>query len=62
MNLASEVTVQTLFNVWGLENTCDTPPQPLVRPYKKVYVSEGDILEALEKVCYVCDALKKNES
>ena len=26
MNLASQVTGQTLFYVWGLENHCDTPP------------------------------------
>ena len=58
MNLSSQVTVQTLFGVWGLDNTCDTPPQPLVRPYKKVDISEGDVLEALETICDVCGALK----
>ena len=58
MNLASQVTGQTLFDVWGLENPRDTPPQPLVRPYKKVDISKGAILEALETICDVFDALK----
>ena len=58
MNLASQVTGQTLFDVWGLENPRDMPPQPKVRPYKKVDLSEGSILEALDKICDVCDALK----
>ena len=31
MKSASQVTGQTLFDVWGLENPRDTPPQPLVR-------------------------------
>ena len=31
MNLSSQVTGQTLFDVWVLENPRDTPPQTLVR-------------------------------
>ena len=31
MNLASQVTGQTLFDVWGLGNPRDTPQLPLVR-------------------------------
>ena len=62
MNLASQVTGQNLFDIWGLENTCDTPPQPLVRPYKKFDISEGAILEALETICDVCDALKNTQN
>ena len=57
INLSYRVTGQTLFDVWGLDNPRDTPPQPIVRPYKKVDRSEGDILEALETMCDVCDAL-----
>ena len=34
------------------------PPQHLVRPYEKVDISEGDILEALEAICDVFYALK----
>ena len=58
MNLASQVTGQTLVDVWGLEHPRDTPPQPLVGPYKKIDISEGAVLEALETICDVCDALK----
>ena len=36
MDLSSQVTGQTLFDVWVLENPLDTPPQHLIRPYKKV--------------------------
>ena len=61
MNLASQVTGQTLFDVWGLGNHGDMHPQPLVRPYKKVDIPEGAILEALETVCDVCDALKTHK-
>ena len=59
MNLASQVTGQTLFDVWDLENPRDMPPQLLIRPYKKVDISEGAIFEALETICDVCDALIK---
>ena len=59
MNLYSQVTGQTLFNVWGLDNSLDTPPQPLIRPYKKVDRSEGAILEALKTICDVCGDIKK---
>ena len=62
MNLASQVTGQTLFDVWGLENPRDTPPQHLVRPYKKVDIYEGTILETLETICDVCDALKNTQN
>ena len=62
MSLASQVTGQTLFDIWGLENTRDTPPQPLVRLYKKVDISEGGILEDLETICDFCDALKNTRS
>ena len=58
MNLASQVTGQTLFGVWGLVNPLNTPSQPIVRPYKKVGIPEGDISEALETICDFCDALK----
>ena len=53
MNLASQVTGQTLFDVWGLENPRDMPPQPLVRPYEKVveayheYFPNPDIKQGL---------------
>ena len=58
MKFASQVTGQTWFYVWGLDNPRATPPQPLVRPYKKVDIPEGAILEALETICDFCDALK----
>ena len=58
IDLASQVTGKTLFDVWGLENPRGRLPQHLVRPYKKVDISKGDILEALETICDVCDALK----
>ena len=45
-----------------MENPRDTPPQPLVRPYKKVDIYEGNILGDLEKICDVCDALKKTQN
>ena len=62
MNLASQVTGQSLFNFWGLDNPCDTPPQPFVRPYKMVDISEGAILEASDKICDVCDAMKNTRN
>ena len=65
MNLASQVTGKNLFDGWGLENSRDTPAQPLVRPYKKVDIPKGAIWDTLETICDVCDALKKqgkNES
>ena len=58
IDLASQVTGQTLFDVWGLENPCDTPPQLLVRQFKKVGRYKRAILETLEKICDVCDYLK----
>ena len=62
MNLSSQVTGQTLFYVYVLDNTRDMPPQPLVRPYKKVDRSEGAILEPLETICDVWDALKNTQN
>ena len=62
INFYSQVTGQTLFDVWGLENPRDMPPQPLVRPYKKVNDSKGAILEALEKICDVCNAQKNTQN
>ena len=62
MNLASQVTGQILFDVWGLDNPRDTPLQPLIRRYKKVDRSEGAVFEALETICDVCDALKNTRN
>ena len=62
MNVASQVTGKTLCDVWGLDNYCDLPPQPLVRPYKKVDISKGAILEALETICDVFDAMKHTQN
>ena len=58
MTFASQFTGQTLFDVWGLDNTCDTPTQPLERPYTKVDRSEGAILEDLDTIRDVCDSMK----
>ena len=60
INLASQVTGQTLFGVWGSDNPRCAPPQPLVRPYKKFDKSKGAVLEDLEKIFDVFDALKTN--
>ena len=62
INSASQVNVQTLFDVWGLDNPRDTPLQHLIRRYKKVDRSEGAVFEALETICDVCDALENTRN
>ena len=58
IDLASQVTGQTLFCVLGLENPRGTPPQSLVRPHKKVDISKGALLKSLDTICDVFDALE----
>ena len=58
IGLASEVTGQTLSDVCGFNNPCETPPQPLEILQKKVDIPKGAILEALETIYDVCDALE----
>ena len=62
MSLASQVTGQPLFYFLGLKNHRDTPPQPLVIPCEKIDISDGTILEALETICDVGDALKNTQN